>query len=123
MFYQHMDWKRNTFEVIVVSSKRATGNRKSVMTTGVQINNNKTYLQTFIPTGIKTKFNTCEMYPIARSGLRKVPIFSNNRGMFPHYDNHTASIRSTPKSLHLVDLHHKTKKLQRYFNFFNILIN
>lgn len=117
MFYQQMDWKRNTFEVIVVLSKRATGNRKSVMTIGVQINNNKTYLQTFIPTGIKTKFNTCEMYPVARFGLIKVPIFSNNRGTFTHCNNHTASIRSTLKSLHPVDLYHKTKKLYRYFNF------
>lgn len=64
-----MYWERNTFKEIVVSSKRATGNRKrSVITIHVQINN-KTYLQTFIPTGIKTKFNTCEMYLFARSGL------------------------------------------------------
>lgn len=47
------------------------------MTTHVQINKNRTYLHTFIPTGIKTKFNTCEMYLIARSGL-DVPIFSNS---------------------------------------------
>lgn len=65
-----MYWERNTFKVIVVLSKHATGNTKqSVMTIQVQTNNNKTYLQTFIPPGIKSKFNTCEMYLIARSGL------------------------------------------------------
>lgn len=39
------------------------------MTIHVQIIYNKTYLQTFIPTDIQTKFNTCEVYLIARSGL------------------------------------------------------
>ena len=89
-----------------------------VMTIHAQINNNKTYSQTFIPAGIKTKCNSCEMYPIARSGLTKVPISSTNRVTLPHCNNHMASIRSTLKSLHLVeaDWCHKTEKLYRYFN-------
>lgn len=85
------------------------------MTIHIQINN-KTYLQTFIPTGIKTTFNTCEMHLIANSGLTKVPLFSN-RVTFLHCNNHMASIRSTLKSLHLVDLFHKTEELYTYFNF------
>ena len=115
MFYQWVYVERNTFKVIAVLSKHATGNgKRSVMTIHVQINNNKTYLQTFIPTGIKTKFNTCEMYLIARSGLFQSLVI---RVTFLYCNNPMASIRSILKSLHLVDLYRKTEKLYRYFNF------
>lgn len=66
--------------------------------THVQINHNRTYLHTFIPTGIKTKFNTCEMYLIARSGLFQSSAIAV---AFLHCNSHRVSIRSI---LHPVDL-------------------
>lgn len=67
------------------------------MTTHVQINN-KTYLHTSIPTGIKTKFNTCEIYLIARSRLFQSLVITV---AFLHCNSHRVSIRSI---LHAADL-------------------
>lgn len=82
------------------------------MTTHVKINNKRTYLQTFIPTGIKTKFNTCEMYLIARSGLFQ------SLGIavaFLYCNSHRVSIRSI---LHPVDLIIRLKSSTGIFIFF-----
>lgn len=68
------------------------------MTTHVQVNNNRTYSHIFIPTGIKTKFNTCEMHLIARSGLFQSLVTAV---AFLHCNSHRVSITSI---LHPVDL-------------------
>lgn len=68
------------------------------MTTHVQVNNNRTYSHIFIPTGIKTKFNTCEMHLIARSGLFQSLVTAV---AFLHCNSHRVSITSL---LHPVDL-------------------
>lgn len=67
-------------------------------TTHVQINHNRTYLHTFIPTGIKTKFNTCGMYLIARSRLSQSLATTV---AFLHCNSHRISIRSI---MHPADL-------------------
>lgn len=60
----------NTFRIMVALGKCAMGNGKqSLVTVHIGINQEKTYLQAFVPTGERTTFNTCEMHLTARSRL------------------------------------------------------
>lgn len=106
----------NTFRIMVALGKCATGNGKqSLVAIHIQINKQKTYLQAFVPTGISTKFNTCEMHLTARSRLTKFHSLELILLPFLHWNNPIVSIRSILKLLCLVGPDCGNEKLYRCF--------